>query len=48
MPLRLTRPTRPGANTWVGMIPTEATPGLMTPGQFGPTQGLAAALAAWV
>ena len=40
MPLRLTTPTRPGSNTWVGMIPTVAAPGLMTPGQFGPTSTL--------
>ena len=36
VPPRLTTPTRPGSKTWVGMIPTVAAPGLMTPGQFGP------------
>ncbi len=38
MPLRLTSPTRPGWKTCVGMMPTDATPGLMTPGQLGPSR----------
>ena len=38
VPLRLTTPTRPASKTWVGMMPTVAAPGLMTPGQLGPTR----------
>ena len=37
VPLRLTSPTRPGAQISPGMIPTFAEPGEITPGQFGPT-----------
>ena len=37
MPLRLTMPTRPGAQMLPGMMPTLArTPGAMRPGQLGP------------
>ena len=38
VPERLTMPTRPGVNTSVGMMPTVALPGLMAPGQLGPSR----------
>ncbi len=37
VPLRLTSPTRPGAQISPGMMPTLDLPGEMSPGQFGPT-----------
>ena len=40
VPERLTSPTRPGAQISPGMIPTFDTPGVMTPGQFGPTRSV--------
>ena len=36
MPERETTPTRPGLWMWPGMMPILHSPGVMTPGQFGP------------
>ena len=38
VPERLTTPTRPGLWMWPGMMPILHWPGVMTPGQFGPTR----------
>ena len=40
MPLRETTPTAPGVWMWPGMMPILACPGVITPGQLGPTSRL--------
>jgi len=37
VPLRETMPTLPGMWMWPGMMPILHSPGVITPGQFGPT-----------
>jgi NADH dehydrogenase/NADH:ubiquinone oxidoreductase subunit G len=46
-PDRLTRPTRPGRWIEPGMMPTLAWPGVVAPGQFGPTSRTPACLRTW-
>jgi hypothetical protein len=45
VPERDTTPIRPGRWMWPGMMPILHSPGVMTPGQFGPSTRVPGVLA---